>query len=449
MDRHRVAQIVEGDAALQRHREPLQDLVGALAQQMDADDAAFFAHADQLEQTALRRIGQCVQHRPEPGAISPHRIAVLGARVLFAQAHAGQRRMREDHGWNVLAIEQRRGAGIEPIHQPTRGGNRHRGQRRVGGDIADRIHAVDIGRVGRVHDDAALVVKHNARRFQTQIIGIRAPTGREQQRVEALAHAAGHIAQAQAFAVYVAFHRFQSVTEMQLHAGLSVILGQLRGEFGVESVKQAVAAAEHLDPAAQRLQHAGQFDRDVTGTHNRHPRRRRGPVEKIVGHAAQFGAGHIGTMRSAAGGDQQPLAAHRDAVGADHGVRVAQPHAAGGHHDAGLIEPAAITFVDVVDVTLAMDDERRPVQFGRRQIEAERPRQFDLRAHIGRQPHRFFRHAADVDAGAAQRIGFAQRHAGAVFGGAERCGQAAGAAADHDQVVVRFGIVFHANRSGR
>ena len=416
---------------------------------MDADDAALVAHADQLEQAALRRIRQRMQHRTEPGAKSTHRIAVLRARVFFGQAHAGQRRMREHHGRNVLAIEQRRGAGVEPVHQATRGGDRDRGQRRIGGDIADRVHAVDIRRVGRVHDDATLVVERDARRFQTEIVGVRTPAGREQQRVEALAHAAGHIAQAQAFAVRVAFDRFQPVTEMQLYAGLAVILGQLRDDFGVESFEQAVAAAEHLHPAAQRLQHAGQFDRDVAGADDRHPRRRRGPVEDIVGHAAEGRTRHVGTLRSAAGGDQQPLAAHRDAVGADHGVRIAQPHAAGRDRDAGRVEPAAITFVDVVDVALAMDDERRPVQFGRRQIEAERPRQFDLRADVGRQPHRLFRHAADIDAGAAQRVRLAQRHVGTVFGGAERRREPAGAAADHDQVVVRFRAGVHANRSGR
>ncbi len=64
------------------------------------------------------------------------------------------------------------------------------------------------------------------------------------------------------------------------------------------------------------------------------------------------------------------------------------------------------------------------------------------------QPHGLLRHATDVDAGPTQFARLQQRHALAVLRGADRTGQAGGAAAEDDQVVV-IGCSAHRNRSGR
>jgi hypothetical protein len=56
VDRHRVAKIGEGDAALERHRITLQDLVGAVAEQVDAGHAPLGPDADQLEAAALGEV---------------------------------------------------------------------------------------------------------------------------------------------------------------------------------------------------------------------------------------------------------------------------------------------------------------------------------------------------------------------------------------------------------
>ena len=82
MDRHRRVEVGLARAEFQRDREALQDFVGAFAEQVDADHALVFANADQLEQAALRGVGQCMQHRAEVGAIHANRIAELRARAL-------------------------------------------------------------------------------------------------------------------------------------------------------------------------------------------------------------------------------------------------------------------------------------------------------------------------------------------------------------------------------
>src|SRR5690606_33723965 len=105
---------------------------------------------------------------------------------------------------------------------------------------------------------------------------------------------------------------------------------------------------------------------------------------------------------------------------------------------AGFVEPPQVALVDVGDVALAEGDERGPVERrqGVRQVEADLFGDRQLVRQVGGQPHRLLRHAADVDAGAAQFARLQQRHAGPVRGRAECPGQAAGAATDDDQVEV-------------
>ena len=58
MDRHGVVQVALGDTFFQGNGEALQDFICPFAQQVDAHHALVFAHADQLEQAALRRVDE-------------------------------------------------------------------------------------------------------------------------------------------------------------------------------------------------------------------------------------------------------------------------------------------------------------------------------------------------------------------------------------------------------
>ena len=124
-----------------------------------------------------------------------------------------------------------------------------------------------------------------------------------------------------------------------------------------------------------------------------------------------------------------------------HGVRVEQLPRHGDSDDPGRVEATPVAVVDVADVALAMDDEGRPVEFGGEA--ASKPsvrRELEPAADFGRQPHRLLRHAADIDAGAAEQVRLQQRHARTMLGGAECAGQSAGAAADDDQVEVALAV---------
>jgi len=129
--------------------------------------------------------------------------------------------------------------------------------------------------------------------------------------------------------------------------------------------------------------------------------------------------------------------ADADAIAAFHRVRIQQPALARHAHHLAVVQALEITGVDVGDVGLAMHHQFLPVQRrSRRYIEAHRRSQADPPGKVGRQPHRLLRHAADVDAGTAQFARFQHRHPLAVLRCAEGGGQATGATAQHDQIVV-------------
>ncbi|KAG1185295.1 hypothetical protein G6F35_014900 [Rhizopus arrhizus] len=150
-----------------------------------------------------------------------------------------------------------------------------------------------------------------------------------------------------------------------------------------------------------------------------------------------------------AGGDQDVFGAVAHAIAAGHRMRIEQGAARRNAHHAGLGQALVVTGVDVADVGLAMDHQFLPRQ--RRaglDIEAHRTGQADAFVQVGRQPHRLLRHAADIDTGTAEFARLQHCHPLAMLRGADRTGQAGGAAAKDDQVVI-IGCSAHRNRSGR
>src|SRR5690606_32252033 len=146
------------------------------------------------------------------------------------------------------------------------------------------------------------------------------------------------------------------------------------------------------------------FHRDVAAAHDGYASRRRGEIEEAIGIDAQLRAGYRRSNRPAAGGQQDLRRTDADTVAAFDHAGTGQSAARWQHRDASGVQALAIAGVDVADVALAEGDERRPVERGRRfgEVEAQFARQRELVRDVAGQPHRLLRHAADVDAGAAE-----------------------------------------------
>ena len=102
-----------------------------------------------------------------------------------------------------------------------------------------------------------------------------APSDREHQRVERPAARPGRIHQLHP-AIAPAFHRLQPVPQVQSDPQVTVVLLQLPDHVRIHLLQQPLPAGEYLRPAAQRLQHPGQFGADIPAAEQRHPRRRDG-----------------------------------------------------------------------------------------------------------------------------------------------------------------------------
>ena len=104
--------------------------------------------------------------------------------------------------------------------------------------------------------------------------------------------------------------------------------------------------------------------------------------------------------------------------------------------DLALAEIALVDGIDARDELVAQLLEQRPVMAPGRYVEAVASRVAQGMRQLAGIPHDLLRHAADVHAGASQTAPFDQQRPCPVVGRALGTGQAAAAAADHDQVIV-------------
>ena len=126
------------------------------------------------------------------------------------------------------------------------------------------------------------------------------------------------------------------------------------------------------------------------------------------------------------------------------GVAVGQPGACLVEPAAGPFKQVAIDAVEPLDLDVLVGDQPGPVMPGPVNRPAEAGGVLDVVADMGGIGHQLLRHAADIDAGAAEMALLRHRDAGAVAGGDPRRAHPAGAGADDEEVVVVGG---HGSRS--
>ena len=140
--------------------------------------------------------------------------------------------------------------------------------------------------------------------------------------------------------------------------------------------------------------------------------------------------------RPAAGGDQDMVSGDRLAVHF-HGMGIDKAREAFDHVDVVLTQHVVVGGMNAVDIGAAAGDQLLPVEMVDGGIETVvRAVKMNRFADLRRMPHHFFRHAADVDAGAAQRFGFNQRALLAVHGRTVNRGDTAATAADGEVIIM-------------
>src|SRR5690606_21544949 len=143
----------------------------------------------------------------------------------------------------------------------------------------------------------------------------------------------------------------------------------------------------------------------------------------------------IGAAGDAACSDQYVLSAHPLPADLD-GVRASQPSPALDNLHAGIGEQALIDAIKTGDLGVLVLDQRLPVEMALSKAPAIAGRMFEFFSEGTGIDHQLLRHAADVDAGTPQMALFSHRDPFAGSGCHATCAHAAGAGANHEEVVV-------------
>ncbi|MCY1360640.1 hypothetical protein D9M69_472750 [compost metagenome] len=117
-------------------------------------------------------------------------------------------------------------------------------------------------------------------------------------------------------------------------------------------------------------------------------------------------------------------------------MRVQQPRVAFQQGDAAVDQQVAVDAVETVDFAVLVGDQGGPVEIGLGEAPAESLGLLEVFGEMGTVDQQLLRHAADVDAGAAQVAALGDSHAGAEAGSKARRAHTAGTGTYDEEVEV-------------
>ncbi|MCE3250771.1 MAG: hypothetical protein K0R41_4596 [Geminicoccaceae bacterium] len=215
------------------------------------------------------------------------------------------------------------------------------------------------------------------------------------------------------------------------------LLGQELLDVDVEPAQRLLAAHQERGGDAQRVEDAGELDRDVAAADHHQPLRPLAQVlERLVRGDGVLDPRLLGQAGLATDRDQDapggmPLPADLDLVRAGH------PAVGLEQLDPGLLQHPDVDAVQALDLAVARVDQGGPVQARRIEPPAVALRSLEMPREERAVAHQLLGDAAADHAGAADPARLAQGHPRAVGRGPPGAGDPARAAADHEQVEVR------------
>ena len=234
--------------------------------------------------------------------------------------------------------------------------------------------------------------------------------------------------------------RLDAAVEPEIDAAATHLLGQVAANLPIESAQEQRTAVDQGHVATESREDARELDPDVTAAHDREALRQALQVERLVRADRVLDARDRRHVRPTADGDQDLVRSDPPAACVSpidlHPVRIEQPRPTFEQLDAGRIEQAAVDPVESLDLPVLVRDELPPVEGGPLRRPAE-PRRLAVVVRERRgADEELLRHAADVDAGAAEVALLGHRHPRAVTGRHPAGANAARTRADHEEVVV-------------
>ncbi|MCY1359340.1 hypothetical protein D9M69_459050 [compost metagenome] len=222
---------------------------------------------------------------------------------------------------------------------------------------------------------------------------------------------------------------------MQVQAFLAQLVAQVVAYGIVEPAQEQFAAVKLRGLGTQAMENGSELDGDVAATHHQYTLGQTLEEEGFVGADGELAAGDVGNLRPAAGGDQD-VPGCAALAGDFHRVRVDQPGVAFQQGDAAVHQQIAVDAVEALDLAVLVADQGRPVEASLAQGPAEAFGLFEVIGKVRTVDQQLFRHAADVDAGAAQVAAFGDGHASPETGREARRTYTAGTGTYYEEVEV-------------
>src|SRR5579883_1370456 len=253
-----IDEVIHGSAENHDGLADVQQLGGALADDVDAQHLLRFAMEDDLQASG----GVAADLAAGDLSIKSH--ADLVRNVFVGKLLLGLADERNfGDGEDAVRIAGR--VGVQVLAEGVRGGDAallhgDRGQARKADDVACGEDVGLLGAVFVVDRDSAARVGFEAGRGEVQVVHVALTSDRVEQRVAGHTFFAGQVGNDAA--TRHLFHALNFLVEAQGHAIVSQMVGERFHHFAVGEVQQAETFFDQDDAHAERGEHASVFDTD-------------------------------------------------------------------------------------------------------------------------------------------------------------------------------------------
>ena len=401
---------------------------------MEAQDFVGCFIKDELYQPLVLPHGQGFAVAREIEHAGAH-VPACGPGLLLGEAHHGRFRIAVDAGGDAVQIQLLAGLSGDVVGSQQALGGGYMGQLHLAVDVADGVHAGDIGPAEAVDLHKALPVHLYAEGFQADAPGVGNPASGHEDHV-ALRRALGPVLDGGVIHLQAGLDGFHFDAQDQLHAVLFQLgLHKVR-DILVQGSQHPVQHLHHGDLHAQAVIEGGELNADDPAAHDDDVFGAGGHVQEARGihHAGEVHAGNGNPGGAGAGGHDQ--------VSALQSLAIVQFHSGpGGEGGVGPDDGNAVALFQEADAVaqLLRDgvfplDDFRVIEGHVPGGDAESGPVFRLVVHAGGVEEGLGGDAAPVQAGAAQLRLLHQGGVQAVLGQADGALIAAGAAAHDDRV---------------
>ena len=389
----------------------LQNFGRVGADHMKADDLIGRRIDDHLVQRPFVAAGEDIFHRPEIAGVDAH-CAQLVACLCLGHPDRADRGMAEHRARDIGIVDGRRLAAENAVGERLPLADRHRRQLDTIGHIADGIDARHRRLIIVIDLDRTILVEFDTRRFQTQPLGVRYPSGRDEHRIGGDRIAIFEMDHQRSVILFL--DRLERRVEAEFDPLGHRNLEQTVADLLVIAAQYRVAAVDDRHLAAEFVEDARKFIGDIAAASNHHALRQTVEVKHLVRRDRMFAARKFGDEGPAAGRHQDAFGGEFGPVGEPYLLRTDDGRARLEDRNLVIIERLTVETFETRHFAQHIVAQPLPVEMAIGNVPAEMPRVLQIFCKVRPIDEQLLGHAAANDAGAADPMLLGDRNARAV-----------------------------------